>query len=178
MYSFNQHGSHALGSWQTAFSSKKQSATKVFSSTYDEMLKNGNCKSETENNCFLVVEAYDNNDKLLSDNYLYLSKFQNLSTIPCVKGASTCTNIQTKNVRGIVDESNNVYSYAIDIEVDLPSPFTWLEMDVDGHFDDNGMLVVESKTIIFYPNNPSDVNVEIIKNGIDAWSLFDTSDGY
>ncbi len=178
MYSFNQHGSHALGSWQTAFSSKKQSATKVFSSTYDEMLKNGNCKSETENNCFLVVEAYDNNDKLLSDNYLYLSKFQNLSTIPCVKGASTCTNIQTKNVRGIVDESNNVYAYAIDIEVDLPSPFTWLEMDVDGHFDDNGMLVVESKTIIFYPNNPSDVNVEIIKNGIDAWSLFDTSDGY
>ena len=51
-------------------------------------------------------------------------------------------------------------------------------MGVDGHFDDNGMLVVESKTIIFYPNNPSDVNVEMIKNGIDAWSLFDTSDGY
>lgn len=178
MYSFNQHGSNVLGSWKTGLSIKKQSATKIFSSTYDEMLKNGNCESETEDNCFLVVEAFDNNNALISENYLYLSKFQNLSTIPCVQGAKTCTNIQVKNIRSIYNINKDVYAYAMDIEVDLPSPFTWLEMDVDGHFDDNGMLIVERKTVTFYPNNPTATTLKNIQDSVDAWCLFDTSDGY
>lgn len=45
---------------------------------------------------------------------------------------------------------NNNLEYSINIRVDTVVMFLWLETDVEGHFEDNGLIVTEPQSTVIF----------------------------
>ncbi|OQR74056.1 beta-mannosidase-like [Tropilaelaps mercedesae] len=113
-----------------------------------EDLFTGQCSPST---CFLVVSMWNTNYDLLSDNWLLLEPPKKITTM-------VESNVRIKSVQGANKTTDGRYAFDVEVQGDVPAPFTWLEAgDIAGHFSDNGFFLFESNKVVQFITTRSDV---------------------
>ena len=184
MFSWGDEGQ--LGTWEVPYAATEASASLAYNTTFDDILAKGGCPDPTR--CVLTVAA-KNGTEVISENYLYLTPFYDVTTAACKSGnAWECTKF---SVVSVTEDAAAPGVYDIKYTVGTVTPFLWLETDVPGHFSDNGMLVTSVAPAVnmikFFADDPTsataqalhkDLSSSSVTTGPHVWGLFDTNVQY
>lgn len=144
--------SSAVKSWNVAFDAPPASATNVTSSSFQEMLRSGECHDATE--CVLTVVAYNGSattGQIVSENYLLLAPFYDVVTMRPPR-------LNISSVRPVAHDDAHTYenAFAVTVTAQAPAAFVWLETQYPGRWSDNGFLMTDTtKELIFYQDTSS-----------------------
>ena len=141
-----------MKSWNIAFDAPPASAINVTTTSFQDMLRLGECDDATE--CFLTVVAYNGSatlGQIVSENYLLLAPFYDVVTMRPPR-------LNISSVLPVAREDAHAYenAFAVTVTAQAPAAFVWLETQYPGRWSDNGFLMTEStKELIFYQDTSS-----------------------
>jgi len=144
------------------------SSSLIFSAPLQVLLDATGCPAR--NQCVLTLSVSDDaSGALLSSNWLYLSPFNQVTTLRGDPGLSIASVVAgSQPLEFIVELTTSV----------VPVPAVWLETPLLGRFSDNGFLLTAPRTLLTFFADGAGITPQQLRDSLQVWSLADASDTY
>jgi len=153
-----------LNTWSMPFSQPAANSSMIYTAPLTTVLSQGKCPAATQ--CVLVYQAVHTNGTLLSDNYLFLSNFQDVTN---VKDPA----FQVSSVQKVSGDPEYVQTFQINFSGQAPAPFVWFETTQQGHFSDNAFVYTGKQSSVLFYTRDSTIDATNITSTLTVSSLWD-----
>jgi hypothetical protein len=151
-------------------------SAKLFTASLSSVLEETSCKARNE--CLLHLEVVGADGTVLATNSVYLSPFNQVSTMHDPSLAVLHVKPASGELRSPLHRTGLAVFNVTVTATQVPVPFVWAETKLPGRWSDNGMLMTELVMQLQWFTDDLSVTASQLAAELSISSLVDVASGY